>query len=126
MIQLDELQLQEADADSPAYSALSGIKKDLDGALDLINGRFDLIQKADSSKVGWSAAVHYEKSNGPLIKAESGKLWAEAEKQVLEAKKVVSKDKSPSMPFRSWPASGGRFQSQRTARGSYWLHVFST
>ena len=103
------------------------MKRELEGALDLLHGRLDLIQKVDVSKVGWSAAVFYEKSNGPVFKAESGKLWSEAEKQASEAKKnAASKEKYNPSPFRAVPAGSGRFQSfQRTSRGLFsWVTVY--
>ena len=116
MLLLDEIQLEESDSTSPRYAALDGVKKELTSAIEIMDCRLDLIEKADSSKIGWAAAVHYEKANGLVKKTESDKLWTEAEKSVTEARK-----KDRLTPFRSGPASAGRnaFQyQQRTARGS--------
>lgn len=110
MLLLDDLQLAEPDCDTPAYAAISAVKENLEGAIDLIKGRFDLIHKVDSSKIGWSAVPHYEKSNGYLVNSESGKNWEAAEKKVVEARKASEKEKEKK-PFRSWPASGGRYQN---------------
>ena len=66
-----------------------------------------MIAKVDSSKVGWSAAVHYEKSNGLLLKSDSGKLWEEAEKKVLESKKAAAKEAKEKTPFRWGPLATG-------------------
>ena len=116
MLLLDEIQLEESDSTSPRYAALDGVKKELTSAIEIMDCRLDLIEKADSSKIGWAAAVHYEKANGLVKKTESDKLWTEAEKSVTEARK-----KDRLTPFRSGPVSAGRnaFQyQQRTARGS--------
>ena len=103
MLLLDEIQLDETDSSSPRYAAVDGVKKELSSALEIMDCRLDLIEKADSSKIGWAAAVHYEKSNGPVKKTESDKLWAEAEKSVTEARK-----KDRLTPFRSGPVQLGR------------------
>ena len=118
---LDDLQLEEGDTDSPRYIAIAAIKDELTGADDLIKGRLDLIQKVDASKTGWSAAPHYEKTNGLLLKDDSGKNWEEAEKKVAEIKKTAVKEyrESYQQPFRVGPASRGRFQNQRTSRGIF-------
>ena len=119
---LEDLQLEEEEADSPRYAALGSAITDLDAANSLIDGRFDLIQKADSSKVGWSAAVHYEKSNGLLLKADSGKLWEDAEKKVVEIKRSAVKDAKEKTPFRYSPASGGRYSSYQKPKGYAFVH----
>ena len=77
----------------------------------MIDCRLDMIEKADSSKVGWSAAVYYEKSNGSVKKENSDKLWVEAEKSVQEAKK------DEKTPFRSRPAQAGK--NSYTRKGSF-------
>ena len=124
MLLLDEIQLEESDSTSPRYAALDGVKKELTSAIEIMDCRLDLIEKADSSKIGWAAAVHYEKANGLVKKTESDKLWTEAEKSVTEARK-----KDRLTPFRSGPVSAGRnaFQyQQRTARGSSFFPQFFT
>ena len=103
LMQLDDLQLDEPDSSSPRYKAISDIKSDLQSAADIVDGRLDLIEKVDNSKVGWSAAAVYEKTNGPVTKADSDKLWAEAEKSVGETHK-----KEKSLPFRSEPVHTGK------------------
>ena len=102
MLLLDDLQLDETETDSARYKAIAGVKKELEGAQEMIDCRLDMIEKADSSKVGWSAAVYYEKSNGSVKKENSDKLWVEAEKSVQEAKKAEK------TPFRSRPAQAGK------------------
>ena len=47
MIQLDDLQLDEPDASSDRYQALSNVKADLRSAVELVDGRLDLIEKVD-------------------------------------------------------------------------------
>ena len=118
LLMLDDLQLNEPDCDTPTYTAISSIKERLEGAVALIEGRFNLIHKVDSSKIGWSAVPHYKKANGYLVTPESGKNWEAAEKKVSEARKASEKEKEKK-PFRSWPASGGRYQnySKSTSRG---------
>ena len=89
----------------------------LQEAVDIINGRLDLIQKVDNSKAGWSAAAVYEKSNGMLVKEESGKLFEEAEKKVLDSKKAAAKE-AVKTPFRVLPVGNGRSPGyQKTPRG---------
>ena len=68
---LDELQLDESDSSSSRYAAIDGIKKELASAIEVMDCRLDMIEKADSSKIGWAAAVHYEKSNGEVKKSDS-------------------------------------------------------
>ena len=106
---LDDFQLNATECDSDEYNAISGIKELLVKGNDLINGRFDLIQKVDTSKVGWPAAPIYEKLNGYLVNSDSGKNWETAEKKVLENRK--NDDKQKSTPFRNRPAAGGRNQN---------------
>ena len=105
---LDDLQLDEENPDSARYKAISGIKEELKGATDIIDCRLDLIEKADASKVGWSAAPHYEKSKGSVKKDTSDKLWVEAEKAAQEARKT---DKQT--PFRARPAPAGKYSTTR-------------
>ena len=105
MIQLDDLQLEEPDASSDRYQSLSNVKADLHSAMDLIDGPLDLIEKVDASKVGWAAAAVYDKTNGPLKKAESDKNWAEAKKSVSDSKR---KDRAQPQPFRDGPAQAGK------------------
>ena len=67
----------------------------------------------DNSKVGWPAAVGYEKMNGMVIKAESDKFWVEAEKAISDQKR-----KERSQPFRDAPAEAGKDQYySRSTRG---------
>ena len=126
MMQLDDLQLDEPDSSSPHYKAISDVKSDLQAAADIIDGRLDLIEKVDNSKVGWSAAAIYEKTNGPVTKADSDKIWAEAEKSVGENRK-----KEKLLPFRAEPVHPGKDQHfYRSSRGSccfffYCCFVFS-
>ena len=110
VVLLDDMQLEEEEPGSVRYTAIAGVKEMLQEAVKVIEGRLDLIQKVDNSKVGWSAAVHYEKSNGPLVKDESGKLWEEAEKKVVEAKKTAAREGFKT-PFRVAPVGSGRNQS---------------
>ena len=107
---LDEIQLNELDCDSPSYAAINTVKEELDGGNDLIKGRFDLIQKVDSSKIGWSAILHYEKVNGYLVNSDSAKNWEAAEKKVVEFRKANAKDEKK--PFRRWPEGNGRTDYQ--------------
>ena len=121
MLQLDDLQLDEPDSSSPHYKAISDIKSDLKAATDIIDGRLDLIEKVDNSKVGWAAAAVYEKMNGPITKADSDKVWAEAEKTVEGNRK-----KEKSLPFRAEPVHTGRDQQfYRSSRGSCRVFCFS-
>ena len=83
-----------------------------------------MIAKVDSSKVGWSAAVHYEKSNGLLLKSDSGKLWEEAEKKVLESKKAAAKEAKEKTPFRWGPAGNGRYSTYQKSKGYAFILVF--
>ena len=112
MILLDDMQLDEPDAASPRYQSISGVKSDLQSALDLVGGRLDLIEKVDSSKVGWAAAQVYEKTNGPLKKQDSDKIWAEAEKSAAEAKRKER-------PFRDEPAQAGKESYYNKSRGRF-------
>ena len=114
---LDELQLDESDSSSSRYAAIDGIKKELASAIEVMDCRLDMIEKADSSKIGWAAAVHYEKSNGEVKKSDSDKLWAEAEKAVSDARKKDSKF----VPFRPVPAqqAGRSTFQQRSTRGYF-------
>ena len=115
-MQLDDLQLDEPDSSSPHYKVISDIKSDLKAATDIIDGRLDLIEKVDASKVGWAAAAVFEKTNGPITKADSEKLWAEAEKSVGENRK---KEVRP-QPFHGEPAQAGKDHvSFRSQRGSF-------
>ena len=114
MLQLDDLQLEEPDASTARYEAISGIKGDLKSALEILDCRMDLIEKVDNSKIGWSAAIGYEKMNGLVKKADSDKLWADAEKAVSDQKR-----KERPQPFRDAPAQAGKDQYfTRSARGS--------
>ena len=115
ILQLDELQLEEPDSASNRYKALADVKSDLEAAKDLVDGRLDLIEKVDSSKVGWLAAATYEKSNGPVKKADSAKLWAEAEKSVSQSE---FKRREAPRPFRNEPAQAGKDFNSRS-RGVY-------
>ena len=82
--------------------------------MEILDFRLDLIEKVDNSKVGWPAAVGYEKMNGLVRKADSDKLWAEAEKAVGDQKR-----KERPQPFRDAPAQAGKDQCYtRSARGS--------
>ena len=116
LLMLDDFQLNSTECDSPAYGAISSIKELLEKGGDLIKGRFDLIQKVDSSKVGWSAAPFYEKINGYLVTPESGKNWETAERKALESRKAEEKDKSKA-PFRSQPVGNGRYQNFAKPKG---------
>ena len=111
------MQLEEEDADSLRYASLGSAIDEINAANDLIEGRLDLIQKADGSKVGWSAAVHYEKSNGLLLKSDSGKLWEDAERKVLEIKKSSAKEAKDKAPFRYGPGGSGRYSSSQKSKG---------
>ena len=120
MIQLDDLQLEEPDASSDRYLSLSNVKTDLRSAIDLVDGRLDLIEKVDASKVGWAAAAVYDKTNGPLKKAESDKNWADAEKAVTDSKR-----KDRSQPFRDGPVQAGKdAYYPRSSRGLPFLPFF--
>ena len=108
MIQLDELQLEEADSDSSRYAAIGGVKTEMEAALETIDKRLDLIQRADSSKVGWPAATIYEKSLTKSSSVEAEKLWIEAEKKATESQKQKSSyGKFNNQPFRRGPVSAG-------------------
>ena len=116
------MQLEEADSDSPQYQALDAVKSVLNEALDLVKWRLDLISKVDDSKVGWPAALIYERANGMVLKADSSKLWLEAEKKASESRKSITVQKdsnSYKSPFRGQPAAGGRSYSsfQKPERG---------
>ena len=114
---LDNIQLEEEDTETTRYQAISAVKSLLQEAVEIINGRLDLIQKVDQSKAGWSAAAVYEKSNGTLLKDDSRKLFEEAEKKVLDAKKTAAKEGYKTL-FRGSPARSGRSSGyQKTARG---------
>ena len=107
---LDDLQLDEEDSSTDRYAAIAGVKEELSTAKDMLDCRLDLIEKVDSSTVGWSAAAFYEKTNGLVLKPDSGKLWIEAEK-AAQAKK---KEK----PFRFEPGRApGKSVYQRSSRG---------
>ena len=111
---LDDLQLDEDDPLSTRYQALNGVKEELSEARDLLDCRLDLIEKADASSVGWSAAAFYEKSNGLKLKSDSAKLWADAEKAAQAALELKRKDPKP---FRSQPTNVGKLQYQRSSQG---------
>ena len=124
MLQLDDLQLEEPDASTARYGAISGVKGDLKSALEILECRLDLIEKVDNSKIGWPAAVGYEKMNGLVKKSDSDKIWAEAEKAISDQKR-----KERAQPFRDGPAQAGKDQYySRSARGSslYGFTVFSS
>lgn len=104
LLLLDDLQLDEDDASSDRYAALAGVKDEMNEAKVLMECRLDLIEKADGSSTGWSAAAFYEKTNGLKMKSDSSKLWAEAEKSAQENKK---KEKQP---FRYSPTNVGKYQ----------------
>ena len=106
LLLLDDMQLGEEDSSTERYAALSEVKDELTAARDITEWRLDLIEKVDASAVGWSAAAFYEKSNGLRMKADSAKLWAEAEKSAREVKKKVFPEKAP---FRYGPAQSGRY-----------------
>ena len=114
LLLLDDLQLDESDSTTDRYAALSGVKDELLAAKDMTECRLDLIEKVDCSSVGWTAAAFYEKTNGLKLKADSAKLWAEAEKSAHEARKKTT-DKAP---FRYGPGQSGKYSSfQRSSRG---------
>ena len=107
---LEDLQLDEEDSSTARYSAISGVKDELTTAKEMLDCRLDLIEKVDSSTVGWSAAAFYEKTNGLVLKPDSSKLWIDAEK-AAQAKK---KEK----PFRYEPGRApGKSIFQRSSRG---------
>ena len=120
LLQLDEMQLEEPDSASNRYKALADIKADLDAAKSLVDGRLDLIERVDSSKVGWLAATAYEKANGPLKKADSDKAWAEAEKAVSSSSEFRRKSEMQ-RPFRDGPATQAGEDSfrSRSPRGMF-------
>ena len=116
------MQLEEADSDSPQYQALGAVKSVLNEALNLVKWRLDLISKVNDSKVGWPAALIYERANGMVLKADSNKLWLEAEKKASESRKSITVQKDSSnykSPFRGQPAASGRSYSgyQKPERG---------
>ena len=116
------LQLDKSDSDSPRYQALGAVKSVLNEALDLLKWRLDLIGKVDDSKVGWPAALIYERANGMSLKEDSNKLWLEAERKAADSKKsvaVMKDSQSYKSPFRGQPAAGGRAYSsyQKPERG---------
>ena len=119
MILLDDMQLDESDASSPRYQSISSVKADLQSALDLVGGRLDLIERVDASKVGWAAAAVYEKTNGPLKKSASDKIWAEAEKTAAEAKR-----KERALPFWDKPGQPGKESFYNKSRGDSSMIVF--
>ena len=97
------------------------MKEELSEAQELINCRLDLIEKVDCSDAGWTAAAFYQKSNGLKLKADSSKLWLEAEKAAREVKK-----KPEPKPFRYAPTSVGKFQrSQQGQIRVFSLHSFA-
>ena len=114
LLLLDDLQLDEDDSSTERYAALSEIKDELTAARDITEWRIDLIEKVDASSVGWTAAAFYEKSNGLKMKADSAKLWAEAEKSAREVKKKAFPEKAP---FRYGPAQSGKYPYQSASRG---------
>ena len=119
MILLDDMQLDEADASSLRYQSISSVKTDLQSALDLVDGRLDLIERVDASKVGWAAAQVYEKINGPLKKPDSDKNWAEAEKTT-----AVARRKEGTAPFRDEPGRPGKDSFYDRSRGRSFCFVF--
>ena len=110
LLLLDDLQLDEEDPSSSRYKAFNSVKDELTEAQELIDCRLDLIEKVDCSTAGWTAAAFYEKSNGLKLKADSSKLWVEAEKAAREVKK-----KQDPKPFRYAPTGVGKFQ--RSSQG---------
>ena len=114
LLLLDDIQLDEEDSSTDRYAALSEVKEELMAAKEMTECRLDLIEKVDASAVGWSAAAFYEKTNGLKMKADSEKLWAEAEKSAREAKKKSFPEKTP---FRYGPVQSGRYQG--SARGQH-------
>ena len=114
MILLDDMQLDEPDSSSSRYQSISGVKAELQSALDLVGGRLDLIERVDSSKVGWPAAQVFEKINGPLTKPDSDKTWAEAEKIANEARR-----KERPLPFRDEPGQAGKESYYNKSRGRF-------
>ena len=59
-------------------------------AKEMVECRFDLIEKVDGSTVGWSVTAFYEKTNGLVLKPESEKLWVEAEKSAQSKEKETA------------------------------------
>ena len=119
LILLDDMQLDEADASSARYQSISSVKTDLQSALDLVDGRLDLIERVDTSKVGWAAAQVYEKINGPLKKPDSDKNWAEAEKTTAAARR-----KEGTAPFRDEPGRPGKDSFYDRSRGRFFSFLF--
>ena len=109
--------MDQEDAQSAQYKAISDVKTELEAAAEMIECRLDMIEKADSSKVGWSAAPYYEKSNGSKKKENSDKLWSDAEKAVQEAKKT---DRTP---FRARPAAAGKTSYSTARKGTEWVKL---
>ena len=60
---LDDLQLDESDSSTPRYAAISSVKDELTAAKDILDCRLDLIEKVDSSAVGWTAAAFRARQN---------------------------------------------------------------
>ena len=111
---LEDIQLDEEDPSSTRYQALSSVKEELSEARDIADCRLDLIEKADASSVGWSAAAFYEKSNGLKLKSDSAKLWADAEKAAQAVLELKRKDQKP---FRLQPTNVGKYQYSRSSQG---------
>ena len=107
---MDDLQLEEPDSSTARYQAITSVKDEFNSAREMLECRLDLIEKVDKSAVGWAAAAFYEKSNGLVIKSDSSKLWAEAEKSARETKK---KD-TIKTPFRPVPVQSGKYQFPRS------------
>jgi hypothetical protein len=126
--QIDDLQLKEEDTDSETYATLDLIKQNLSDAVEIIEKRLDLITKADGSKVGWSAAILYDKKvKTPKSNADAEKMWAKCEKAALEEKKTKQTSrwgdfKGNSMPFQTRPVSTG--YSYSTSKGTLFTLYF--
>ena len=105
---LDDLQLEEHDPTTSRYCAIKNVKEELQESVDIMDCRLDMIEKADNSKVGWSAAFEYERTNGMTKTTNSDKLWFEAEKAVLDNRKKTER----TQPFREPPAEAGRYRDQ--------------
>ena len=126
IVQLDELQLEEPDSSSSRYKALGDVKTDLEAAKNLVEGRMDLIERVDGSKVGWLAATAYEKANGPLKKSDSDKLWCDAEKACLASSEYKRRESQSQQPFRDLPARAGKDAYNPRARGVYSFFLMLT
>ena len=119
------MQLEEPDSSSNRYKALADIKTDLEDAQNLVDGRLDLIEKVDGSKVGWLAAATYEKANGPIKKADSDKIWADSEKACSASIEYRRRETERQRPFRDGPASAGRDSySSRSSKGAFKIPFF--